>query len=186
LRAPLKLLATPKGSPAVKRSIRQASQAGTTATEQEFASADPPRPNYDVFISYRRRSRGEPVARHIKDRLEQKGFRAFLDVTGLDGGKFPQRLLSTIDTTRNFLVILSQGSLRRCRQRGDWLRREIARAIATDRNIVPVMVPDFSMAEAEDLPPKLQRLSEYNALTYHHDLFDAFVDRLVTFLERPH
>jgi serine/threonine protein kinase len=181
LRAVLGVLAAPKEVRSGRGGALTHRHQGKDPPPQEPAAGQ----RYDVFISYRRRSPGEPVARLIKDRLERKEFRTFLDVTGLDGGKFPRRLLSTIARTPNFLVILSDGSLQRCRQPGDWLRREIAEALATNRNIVPVMVPEFSMAQAEDLPSRLRPLSEYNALMYHHDLFDAFVERLVTFLEKP-
>src|SRR5262249_31290264 len=88
----------------------------------------PARPRYDLFVSYRRK-RGAVVARAIVERLKSEGVRAFMDVNSLDSGPYSEQLLAYIEETPNFVVILTRGSLERCEDEEDWLRREIAHAI---------------------------------------------------------
>jgi serine/threonine protein kinase len=145
-------------------------------------SSHPPDKPFDVFVSYRRKS-GSEVARAIVERLQQKGLCAFLDVDSLNSGLFDERLLQTIERTPNFVIILSEGSLQRCSEEDDWLRREIAHAIQTERNIIPVMMPRFRMPEPAELPEDMAELPRYNAIPYQHDYFDGFIDRVVEFLE---
>ena len=139
---------------------------------------------FDVFVSYRRKT-GAEVARAIVERLQQRNVHAFLDVDALRAGPFDERLLDTIAGTPNFLIILSEGSLDRCEDEDDWLRREITHAIRTRRKIVPVLMPRFRMPEVAELPKELAQLPRYNNITYRHDYFDGFIDRLLEFLHLP-
>ena len=59
--------------------------------------------------------------------------------------------------TPNFVVILSERSLDRCRHRGDWLRREISHAIQAQHNIVPVFMPGFQMPKSMRLAVDIAR-----------------------------
>ncbi|MBI1917167.1 MAG: protein kinase [Planctomycetes bacterium] len=136
--------------------------------------------SFDVFVSYRRKS-GAEVARAIVERLQQKDVHAFLDVDALNAGPFDERLLDTIERTPNFVIILSEGSLDRCGDEDDWLRREITHALQTDRKIIPVKMPRFRMPE--ELPNDLAELPRLNYLDYRHELFDGFIDRLLGFLQ---
>lgn len=115
-------------------------------------------PKHDTFISYRREN-GADTARLLKAALTGRGFKPFLDVDDLGAAHFDDRLLRTIEQTPNFIVVLSAQCLDRCRNDGDWLRREIGHAIATDRNVVPVYQPGFRFPERDDLPPGMDRLS---------------------------
>ena len=94
----------------------------------------------DVFISYRRED-GAAEARLIQAALAKNGLRAFLDVTDLAKGHFEESLLKQIKETPNFIVVLSAHALDSCVDNGDFLRREIACAIAAERNIFPVILP---------------------------------------------
>lgn len=143
----------------------------------------PPEITFDVFIGYRRAT-GSAVARVVKEHLENKGFRVFLDVDGLEDGPFPEKLLTTIAHTKHFLVILADDSLRRCRHADDWLRQEITHAIRTKRKIVPVMVEDFQMPPEESLPPRMRSLLRFNAVRYRHEHFDESMRKLVKFLPK--
>lgn len=153
--------------------------------KQARQSAPPPAPvpgtAYDIFVSYRRRT-GADIARAIVERLKKKDVRPFLDVDSLNSGTFDDRLLTYIECTPNFMVILSEGSLDRCADEEDWLRREINHAIQTRRNIVPVMMPRFQWPKDGELPEELATLPRYNSLPYQHDYFDEFINKLVKFL----
>lgn len=139
--------------------------------------------DYDVFISYRRETNAE-AARLICYALTAKGLKVFLDVDSLNSGHFDEKLFGTIESAPNFVVILSQGSLRRCREPNDWVRKEILRAIDKDRNIVPVLMGAFTFEE-EGLPEELGSLQRHNGIKYNHEYFGAMIDRLLGYLKLP-
>jgi len=134
---------------------------------------------HDIFISYRRDG-GEHLAGRVKDALERRGFSAFLDVEDLKSGKFNEALLRKIEDATDFIVILTPGCLERCKNEGDWLRREIRHAIEKKRNVVPVLARGFEMPIAAALPNDIADLPEYNGITPAHELFEASIDRLAS------
>lgn len=135
---------------------------------------------YDIFISYRRDG-GESTARMLKDHLDGKGYRVFLDVEGLSSGAFDKRLFSVIDECTDFLLILSPGALDRCSEEGDWVRLEIEHAMEAGKNIVPVMLRNFAFPE--ELPESIGRLRYQNGVESNYQLFDAFLEKLEGFLK---
>jgi hypothetical protein len=143
------------------------------------------RAGFDVFISYRQKT-GAEAARVIRERLLQQKFRVFLDVDSLKSGRFDDKLLTTIEDTPHFIVILSEKSLDHCHDPNDWLRREVSHAIQKRRNIVPVLMPDFRMPKPEELPEELRPLTTYSGIPFDHPYFDAFIDRLLKFVGQPH
>jgi cold shock CspA family protein len=82
-----------------------------------------------VFISYRRQL-SESVALLVRRDLVEHHIDAFVDTENLDSGEFEQRILRQIEAREHFIVLLEPGSLDRIGQYGDWLRREIAHALA--------------------------------------------------------
>ncbi len=140
-----------------------------------------PAGNYDVFICYRRES-GAAEARLIREKLVQKNWRVFLDVTDLKKGYFDEALLTRIAETPNFMVVLSPNSLDRCVDRRDWLRQEIAQAVKTGRNIIPVLMPGFNFPP--DMPPDIRDLPRHQGLDYSHRYFDTMIGEIEQALER--
>jgi formylglycine-generating enzyme required for sulfatase activity len=140
-----------------------------------------------VFISYRR-SASKHLARLIFEKLRARGFDVFLDVTTIDSGAFDRIILNQIAARPHFLLILSSGSLERCADEGDWLRREIEEAFRLQRNIVPVFDEGFNIeAEKQFLPEPIRSdLPRLNAPPYSHYYFDAFIDTICNrFLKQP-
>ena len=139
-----------------------------------------------VFISYRR-SVGQYPARAIFQDLVTHGYDVFFDVESIDSGVFETIILNQIAARSHFLVILAPGSLERCVESGDWVRREIERAMELERNIVPVMFKGFSFSlEKKYLTGKLESLSSYNALNVPDDYFDEAMTKLRSrFLKQP-
>ncbi len=138
--------------------------------------ADPGHGAFDAFFSYRREG-GSPVVRSIQQALKDQ-FRIFVDVDKLGSGHFDTRLLDTIAQAPNFVVFLSPGSLDRCAQPEDWLRKEISQAIRTDRNIIPVMLPGFGFPPQENLPDDIREVARHDAVEYSHRYFNAMVDKI--------
>jgi tetratricopeptide (TPR) repeat protein len=137
------------------------------------------RSGYRAFISYRRGTAGAE-ARLIKTALDKRGLRVFMDVTDLEKGYFDNALLERIAATPNFIVVLSPNSLDRCSDQGDWLRKEIACAVRTNRNIIPVMVRDFAFPL--QLPEEIQTLPRYQGVKYYHEFFDSVVDKIASMI----
>lgn len=133
-----------------------------------------------AFISYRRGG-GAEAARLIRTELKRRGFRTFLDVDDMNTPRyFDDRLAQEIATARNFILVLSPGSLDRCDDDNDWLRREIRSALRSGRNIVPVLMDGFVFPTA--LPNDLLALPRYNCVPYSHQYFSATIDRIANHL----
>ena len=130
---------------------------------------------YDVFISYRREG-GEYTAKMIRDKLKEKGYRVFFDVESLRSGEFNTKLYSVIDGCKDFLLILSPGSLDRCDNEDDWVRREIEYALKKGKNIVPVLLRGFQFPD--QLPESIDPIRYRNGLESNTQFFDAFADKL--------
>lgn len=135
---------------------------------------------YDVFISYRR-DLGESTAKILRDRLEEKGYHVFLDVETLRSGDVPLKLYSVIDECNDFVLILSPNALDRCRNENDWVRLETERALEKKKNIIPIMLRGFSFPK--ELPESIEQVRYKNGLESNYEFFDAFIDKLATFLE---
>jgi len=143
-------------------------------------------PEKTVFISYRR-SVSAYFARAIFMDLRAHGYDVFMDVESIDSGTFDTIILNQIAARAHFVVILTPGSVERCAEPGDWLRREIETAMELGRNVVPVLAHDFSFGDYRGcFTGKLSNLPRYSALTVPHDYFDAAMERLRTrFLKQP-
>jgi hypothetical protein len=146
---------------------------GSVRTEHPAGSA---------FISYRREG-GAETARLLRYELLARGWRVFLDVEDLKAGKFDETLLSEVARAENFLLILSPGALKNCVEANDWLRKEILRAITTERNIVPVLKKNTRPPDKEKLPREIEPLKQFNCVEYSHVYYDATIGRLFSFLK---
>ncbi|MDD2710457.1 MAG: TIR domain-containing protein [Verrucomicrobiae bacterium] len=133
---------------------------------------------YDAFISYRRDG-GTETARSIKESLEKRGLKVFLDFDELKTGRFDESLLRVIEHSPNFIVILTKGALDRCLIGGDWVTQEIALALKTKKNIVPIFKDGFTFPSPESLPETIKDLPHYNGLKYDDNYYNAFIDELV-------
>ncbi len=136
---------------------------------------------YDVFISYRRETDSQ-TARLIRAELLQRRFRVFLDVDDLRPGHFDESIMENIRDTPAFIVILSPGSLERCSNPDDWLRKEIACALDSKRMIIPILMPRFQFPAEQQLPEELRSISVHHGVNYSHDFFDAMLEKIVGYL----
>lgn len=96
---------------------------------------------YDIFISYRRGDSKE-AARILQLKLEELGYHVFLDFDELRDGRFGEKILDAIERASVFLVLLSEESMRRCANDGDWVCTEIRHAIKCEKKIIPVVIND--------------------------------------------
>ena len=110
---------------------------------------------YDIFISYRRDG-GADIARQIQLVLENYGYKVFLDYDSANTESFEKKIKSGIAEAPIFLFVLSNGSLGRCCNDGDWVRKEIEYAFELQKNIVPVN-PDREFGDFPNECPELVR-----------------------------
>lgn len=140
-----------------------------------FGSSNKPR--YEAFICYRPED-GGAEARLILQSLIKKGRRVFLDVRDTNRGRvLDTSVLTYISKIPTFIVILSPHALDRTVEEGDWFRREIAHAIETKRNIIPVVLPGFTYPS--QLPDDIRPLQRYMGVVYSDEFLNAMADRIV-------
>ena len=142
-----------------------------------------------VFVSYRRGDAGGYAGR-LADALGQRlGARSvFQDVTAIGPGRdFTQAIDGALDDCDAVLVVIGPGWLtastaegrRRLEEPGDYVRLEVARALARDHTVVPVLVGGGGLPALADLPPDLQELSRRQAVTLHDETWHEDVEGLV-------
>ena len=127
--------------------------------------------NIDIFISYRR-ANGAQLASLLKVHLELQKLSVFLDVSGLEAGKFDASLLQHIQQSRNFLLVCTPGSFDRCRgddEMKDWIHKEVACALDSGCNIIPVIDSSFTMPEPDELPATMRNITKYNGVRWIHE-----------------
>ena len=135
---------------------------------------------YDVFISYRR-DLSKEIARLIKSELSQRRLSVFIDFDELKDGVFDKRIMDAIESAPVFLIVLSKGSLDRCVNEDDWVRKEILYADRTKKHIIPVEIdksfrniPDYVPGEIRNIVGQHQ-FSQIDTET----LLQASIDKLV-------
>jgi len=144
-------------------------------------------PKYDIFISYRRDG-GAQYARTLQLMLEKKGYRVFLDYDELVDEKFSPQIAAAIKSSTIYMILLTKGSMARCANEGDWVRRELEIAIENGKRIVPVN-PDGSFDGVPDtVPPRIKSTIEetqYSEINFGQAL-NATVDLMVNKRIKPY
>ncbi|XP_071994194.1 NAD(+) hydrolase SARM1 isoform X1 [Engystomops pustulosus] len=138
----------------------------------------------DVFISYRR-STGSQLASLLKVHLYLHGFSAFIDVEKLEAGKFEDKLIQSVISARNFVLVLSAGSLDKCmgdNECKDWVHKEIVTALNCGKNIVPV-TDHFEWPNPLSLPEDMRAVLKFNGIKWSHEYQDATIEKIIRFLQ---
>ena len=139
-----------------------------------------------AFISYRREP-GFAWAQLIWEGLRSRGIDAFLDLENLhEPGQFKDKILNQIAGRPYFIIVLTTGTLERCKEPGDWLWRELEHAIAERRVVVPAIIKPFNIADASELLPSAEAadiLRESSGVDFHPAYLDAAVERLIDILK---
>ncbi|OCT91091.1 NAD(+) hydrolase SARM1 isoform X2 [Xenopus laevis] len=144
------------------------------------SSADGP----DVFISYRR-STGSQLASLLKVHLYLHGFNTFIDVEKLEAGKFEDKLIHSVVSARNFVLILSAGALDKCmgdNDLKDWVHKEIVTALDNSKNIIPV-TDHFEWPDPMTLPEDMRAVLKFNGIKWSHEYQDATIEKIIRFLQ---
>jgi len=144
-----------------------------------------------VFISYRRDDTAWPAAR-LYDLLAARlgRDRVFKDVDDIEPGQdFVARLNAAVADCdavlvligRHWVTITDDSGRRRLDDPRDFVRLEVASALAGGKLVVPILVDGAEMPRAESLPPDLAPLTRRQAVEISPVNFD--IDRLMRVLE---
>lgn len=135
---------------------------------------------YDIFISYKRKSLA--TANNLYYRLTTRGYSTFFDLDEMKKDNFDVQLLHYIENAKDVFVILEDGSLDVCKTgkwEEDWFCKEIAHAIKTKRNIIPILLGGYQMPNANILPEELKELTLKNAPEFSFSFFEEYLNKLV-------
>jgi len=144
-----------------------------------------------VFISYRRDDSAGYAGR-LHESLERRlgAGEVFRDVDALQPGQdFVDAIADRLGSCRACLVLIGREWLnaadasgrRRLDQEGDYVRHEIAAALARpDVAVIPVLVEGAAMPAAESLPESIRALARRHGTSLRDEAWDSDVDRLAT------
>ena len=147
----------------------------------------------DIFISYRRDD-SAGYARAIYDQLVQQFSRerVFMDVDAIEPGlPFDQVIGQALERCGVLLVMIGNRWLEhrgdvgpRLNDPEDFVRQEVAAALARDIRVVPVLLDGARMPSEEELPEPLRALARRNALEVSNTRFASDVERLVSVVRK--
>lgn len=130
-----------------------------------------------VFISYRRDG-GIDMAGRIYDYLSNHNIEAFFDIDSMELGNFNTQIYRTIEECTHFLLVLPPHALDRCVAPDDWVRREIVKAIETNKIIIPLMMEGFEYPP--NLPDDIKLISQQQGYDISSKFFDHIMQALIS------
>ena len=138
---------------------------------------------YDIFISYRRKSANGvsnvPAARSLQKEFVLRKYKTFFDYSDCTDNYFADKILPAIQTCRYFLLLLTRDCLDRCFNEGDWVRREIEESIKNNKKIVAITINN-ECTIWPTLPPSLKQLNGLQITTIYDDhMFESSIDYLI-------
>ena len=147
-----------------------------------------------IFISYRRDDTSGQAGR-LHDALnEQFGHeQVFRDISDLEPGvDFVEAIEAAVGTADVALILIGRHWLdasdrnghRRLDDPNDFVRLEVAGALARSIRVIPVLVQGAAMPSEEDLPPPLVPLTRRQAYELSENRWEFDVDRLVAAIDR--
>jgi hypothetical protein len=143
-----------------------------------------------IFISYRRHD-----CRHLADRLYeslQPHFDVFMDVDIAPATVFPEVLQRNLEECKlllavigpQWLTIADASGRRRLEDVNDYVRREIESALQQDKPILPLLADGTPMPPADELPPSLRPLVNFQAVRVRPNPdFASDTDQLIRAVE---
>jgi hypothetical protein len=147
-----------------------------------------------VFISYRRRETSGHAGR-LYDRLAEHfgSERVFMDLRMEPGVDFVKQIDEAVTSCDALLSLIGAQWLdmrdshgrRRLDDPDDFARLEVEAALARgDVRVIPVLVQDAKMPDAEELPESLAPLARRHAIELSDERWDYDVGRLIEVLDR--
>jgi hypothetical protein len=145
-----------------------------------------------IFLSYRRGDTAGHAGR-LFDRLAHRfgNDQVFMDVDTIRPGEdFAKAVVASVNACRVLVALIgddwvsaSEEQGRRLDNPADFVRLEIAAAIARGIPIIPVLVEGAALPRAEELPEDLRPLLRYQAFEIRDTRFDAEAQDLIRTIE---
>lgn len=141
-----------------------------------------------IFISYRRDDAAADAGRLHDDLRRRYAENVFLDVSMGAGVDFQEVLFAQLGSCDVLLALIGPRWLqarneatgeRRLDEEVDYVRREIEAALATQKVVIPVLLPGVKMPRAEELPASIQDLARRNAFEFRYDRWSTDIDHLL-------
>lgn len=143
---------------------------------------------FDIFVNYRTVD-GRFGAASAHEALARRfgGDRVFLDHVSIQSGAdYPERIVAALEEVRVLVVLIGPHwfardpatGIRFIDREGDWVRREIRRAVQRGITIIPVLLDGAPAPSADELPGDVRVLSRCQAAEVRHRSLGADLDRL--------
>lgn len=130
------------------------------------------KPDYDIFISYRRGS-GLYLAKNIATSLQSFGYKVFFDYDSMHNDEFDTQIYKAIESSKDFILVLTEGALDRCYLDNDWVKREILCAKSHNKNIILATDDERFKDYPDNLPASLDFLKKIDWTPIHPKLFEG-------------
>jgi septum formation protein len=143
--------------------------------------------NINIFLSYRREDSASQT-REIKNVLERAEYNVFMDRSIWPGDVWPIEIENALNNAHVVLAIIGEKWLkcrdessgrRRIDNENDWVRRELSRALQTNKKVIPVLIYGTRMPSQEDLPEDLKDLSNRKAVKLTEDNWEDDLENLL-------
>ena len=147
----------------------------------DISSIPPSKIKYDVFISYRR-SDGLGPARLLKQELERRGYRCFLDVDKIEGGEYNYHILSSLRSSENFVFLMTRDAIVNLSDPDNPVRIELESARKLGLGITTVAAPGTSRSlDKFDMPESLAFIQGSHKYRLEFgEFFVESVDKIIT------
>lgn len=142
-----------------------------------------------VFINYRREQTAGEARALYNDLVKLLGAdRVFMDVDNIALGRdFREVLRERLADCEVMLALIGRGwadaadaeGRRRLDQAGDFVRLEIATALARNVAVTPVLLQDTHMPQADQLPDDLKAMAFRNGFSISHATWESNVNEMV-------
>lgn len=137
----------------------------------ELDSYQPKNDGTNIFISYRRKD-GQSDARAIELALGKFGYKnVFFDYKSVREGKFNIKIIDAIYSCKDFILVLSPKSMKKCHKRRDWVAREIRTALKFQCNIIPVVIENSFRGWPMSFPKDLDVIKSIQQQQIRRDEF---------------
>lgn len=125
-----------------------------------------------IFISYRKEGEDKAASLHLAEDLgEYFGPEAvFLDVHGLELGRFDEQLLGEARSCQAMIVVIGPTwnvRIKELHHPQDWVRRELETGLERGILMVPLLLEQVPYPKPADLPPSLAKLLHYQTFHLH-------------------
>jgi hypothetical protein len=152
-------------------------------------SSTKPKPPQGIFLCYRRDDAGgyaQLLYRELSSRFRDR--HVFMDVDSIQpGSDFTEAITEALEASRVLLALIGprwkeisdERGMPRLANTQDYVRHEIAAAIAGGVIVVPVLLGRAKMPDADELPDDLAELVKLQAAVLGHDNFSGDLERLL-------